>query len=60
MLLAAYFSGLSGNPGQLVRFRMPQTMEDAVQIAVTVYEAEVQEKRDASFYSVAESHARNM
>jgi hypothetical protein len=50
MLLAAYVSGLVGNPGQQVRFRMPKTLEEAVQIAVTVHEAEAQEKRDAAFY----------
>jgi hypothetical protein len=45
MLLAAFISGLIGNPGQ-VRFKMPQTLEEALQIATTAYEAEIQEKRN--------------
>jgi hypothetical protein len=44
MMLAAFISGLQGNPGQQVRFRMPRSMEEALQIAVTVHEAEAREK----------------
>jgi hypothetical protein len=51
MMLAAFISGLIGNPGQQVRFKMPQTLEEALQIAITVYEAEIQEKRNETFYS---------
>jgi hypothetical protein len=50
MLLAAFISGLIGNQGQ-VRFRMPQTLEDALQTAVTLHEAEAQERRKGTFYS---------
>jgi hypothetical protein len=56
MLLAAFISGLIGNPGQEVRFRMPQTLEDALQIAVTVHEAEAQERRNETFYSGSGIH----
>jgi hypothetical protein len=39
-LVAAYINGLTGIVGQLVRFRMPHTLEEAVQVAVTVNNAE--------------------
>jgi hypothetical protein len=39
-LVATYFNGLSGIVDQQVRFRMPQTLEEAVQVAVTVSNAE--------------------
>jgi hypothetical protein len=51
MLLAAFLSGLIGNPGQQVKFKMPQTLEEALHIATTVYEAEIQEKRNEMFYT---------
>jgi hypothetical protein len=38
-LVAAYINGLAGIVGQ-VRFRMPHTLEEAVQVAVTVSNAE--------------------
>jgi hypothetical protein len=55
MLLAAYIAGLTGNPGQQVRFRMPGTIEEAVQIAMTVHESEREEKINASFYLASEN-----
>ena len=39
-LVAAYINGLFGLVGQQVRYRMPQTLEEAVRIAVTVNNAE--------------------
>jgi hypothetical protein len=39
-LVAAYIYGLAGIIGQHVRFRMPHTVEVAVQVAVTVSNAE--------------------
>jgi hypothetical protein len=51
MLLAAFISGLTGNTGQQVRFRMPRSLEEALQIAVTVHEAEAEEKRRETFYA---------
>jgi hypothetical protein len=39
-LVAAYINGLAGIVGQQVRFRMPHTLEEAVQVAVTVSNAE--------------------
>ena len=38
--VAAYINGLGGLVGQQVRFRMPHTLEEAVQVAVTVNNAE--------------------
>jgi len=58
MLLSTFIAGLSGNPGQSVRFQRPQTFEPALQIAVTVYEAEAQEKRDATFFSTSETYRK--
>jgi DNA-binding MurR/RpiR family transcriptional regulator len=39
-LVAAYINGLAGIIGQQVRFRMPSTLEEAVEVAVTVSNAE--------------------
>ena len=39
-LIAAYINGLTGVVGQQVRFRMPHTLDEAVQVAVTVSNAE--------------------
>jgi hypothetical protein len=50
MLLAAFTTRLAGMPGQLVRFRLLQTIGEALQIAVTVYEADAQENRDITFH----------
>jgi hypothetical protein len=50
MLLATFTSGLIGNPGRQVRYSMPRTMEEALQIAITVTQAEIQERRNEAFY----------
>ena len=39
-MVAAYINGLAGLVGQQGRFRMPHTLEEAVQVAVTVSNAE--------------------
>jgi hypothetical protein len=39
-LFASYINGLGGVLGQQVRFRMPHTLEEAVQVAVTISNAE--------------------
>ena len=61
-LVAAYINGLAGVVGQQVRFRMPHTLEEAMQVAVTVSNAErvkssdtkrvFSAKRDHSFQGV--------
>jgi hypothetical protein len=59
VLLSAFISGLSGNPGQQVRFQMPPTVDQALQIAITVFEAEAQEKRNVTFFSNSETHKKS-
>jgi hypothetical protein len=46
MLLSTFIAGLAGNPGQQVKFQMPPTVDEALQIAITMFEAEAQEKRN--------------
>ena len=50
MLLSTFIAGLSGNAGQQVRFKMPATVDQALQIATTVLDAEAQEKRNLAFF----------
>jgi hypothetical protein len=45
-LVAAYINGLAGLVGQQVRFRMPSTLEEAVDVAVTVSNAERMRTQD--------------
>ena len=47
----AFIVGLLGNLGQQVLFRMSKTVEEAVQVAVMVFEAEKQERRNQIFFS---------
>ena len=50
MLVAAYTAGLTGAAGREVRLRAPETTGEAVRIATTVEQAELQERRNDSFY----------
>jgi hypothetical protein len=52
MLLSSFIAGLSGNPGQQVRFQTPPIVDEAHQIAITVFEAEAQEKRNVAFFPI--------
>jgi hypothetical protein len=54
MLLSAFTKGLGGTAGRQVRFSSPATAEEALRIAVTVTQAEIQETRDGAFYANAE------
>jgi hypothetical protein len=45
-LVAAYINGLEGVMGQQVRFRMPLSLKEAVQVAVTVSNAERMRAQD--------------
>ena len=47
--LARFVAGLTGVPGRQVRFASPQTMQQALSIALSVTEAEKQEKSDEIF-----------
>lgn len=45
-LLAAYIAGLRGEVGRQVRLRMPRTMKEAIQLAVTTDNLEKKDGRD--------------
>jgi hypothetical protein len=51
LTLASFVTGLTGIPGRQVRYGNPQTLEQALQIALSVQEAERQEKFSDSFYA---------
>lgn len=48
MLLASFVSGLTGTPGRQVRYANPQTIDEALKIALSVQEAEKQERFNES------------
>jgi hypothetical protein len=50
MLLARFMSGLTGTTGRQVGFAMPKSVDEALKIAITVEQAEMQERRDEAFY----------
>jgi len=50
MLLSAFSNGIVGTAGRQVRFISPATVEEALRIAMTVSQAEIQEARDSAFY----------
>jgi hypothetical protein len=52
MLLSTFIAGVSGNPGQQLRFQMPAMIDEALQIAVTMFEAETQEKINLAFFQI--------
>jgi Tfp pilus assembly ATPase PilU len=51
MLLSAFITGLTGAAGRQVRYSNPGTLEQALQIALSVQEAEQQEKFSERFYA---------
>jgi len=51
MLLAAFVSGLTGTPGKQCRFSNPQNIQQALSIALTVEQAEKQDRFYNSFYT---------
>jgi len=44
MLLSSFASGLMGNPGRKIRHTIAKYMEEAIKIATTVSQAELQER----------------
>jgi hypothetical protein len=50
MLLASFTSGLTGQAGKFTRFNLPGNMDQALKIATTVNQAEIQERRNETFY----------
>jgi hypothetical protein len=51
MLIASFVTGLEGQAGRQTRFSNLQSLEKGLKIAVTVQEAEKQEKFSESFYA---------
>jgi hypothetical protein len=51
MLLSAFTSGLTSTPGGMVRYSNQQSLEEALKIALSVQEAEKQERFNESFYT---------
>jgi tRNA A37 N6-isopentenylltransferase MiaA len=60
MLLATFVNGLSGTPGLQVRYANPQTVDQALKIALSVLEAERHERFSESFYTNFDKSVRLM
>jgi len=58
MPLASYLSGLVGVSGTYTRFSNPQTIEEALTTALSVQEAEKQDKFNENFYARFENSVR--
>jgi hypothetical protein len=50
MLLASFTSGLGGEVGKFTRFNLSANMSEALKIATTVNQAQIQEGRNKNFY----------
>jgi hypothetical protein len=50
MHLASFTSGLLGETGKQVGFNLPENMDKALKIAITVKHAEIEERRNETFY----------
>jgi acyl-coenzyme A synthetase/AMP-(fatty) acid ligase len=55
MLLASFTSGITGTPGRQVRFAMPMNLEEALTVAITLDQADLQERRDKALYLKSQS-----
>jgi len=55
MLLASFISDLSGTPGRQLWFQMPTNLDETLNIAITVEQAEAQERRNEAFLHQAEA-----
>jgi len=58
MLLSSFIAGLHGVPGRQTRFSNPQDIDQALKIALTVQEAERQERFNESFYTQFDNSVR--
>ena len=58
MLLASFVTGLIGTPGRQVRYASPQHLDQALKIALSIQEAERQEKFSESFYASFDNSLR--
>jgi len=50
MLLAIFTSGILNTAGRQVRYAIPINMDEALRIAITVNQAQIQERRNEAFY----------
>jgi len=60
MLLASFATVLTGDSGTQCRYANPQNMDQALKIALSVQEAESQEKISESFYAKFDRSVRLM
>ena len=58
MLLSSFFSGIFGKPGTQVRYACPQTLNEALRIALRVQDAEKQERFNETFYTKFDESVR--
>ena len=58
MLLARFVTELIGTPGRQVRYASPQHLDQALKIALSVQQAEKQEKFSKSFYASFDNSLR--
>jgi tRNA A37 N6-isopentenylltransferase MiaA len=58
MLLASFVSGLTGTPERQVPYANPQTLDQVLKIALSVQEAEQQERFNESFYTKFDESVR--
>ena len=58
MLLASFVSGLTGTAGYQVRISHPKSLGEALNLAVSVQEAERQQRFNESFYTRSEKSVR--
>ena len=50
MLLSSFTSGLLGNAGKQVRYTLPRTLDEALKIAITLDQGDLEERRNEAFY----------
>jgi len=58
MLLASFVSGLVGTPGTQVRYANVQSLSEALRIAISVQDAEKQERFNERFYTKVDKSVR--
>jgi hypothetical protein len=56
MLLASLINGIAGQPGKQTRYRAPNTVQEALKIALSVEQAEAVEERPGVFLIGRDAH----
>jgi hypothetical protein len=51
MALASFTAGLAGVPGRQLSYTMPESPDEAIRVAISVCQAEIQERRNEVFYA---------